>query len=98
MHSVESVEPENDISLEGWTSCGVSAFVVFRFETAHILYFVTRHSQMRRNSFMLLHSSKQKDRNTASSSKRLLRTLTGGLRSLKIWHVNPPMHPRVHLD
>ena len=26
VNSVESVEPSNDISLEGWTDCNVSAF------------------------------------------------------------------------
>lgn len=40
VHPVESVEPENDISLEGWTSCNVSAFVDFHFGIAYISYFV----------------------------------------------------------
>jgi len=37
VHLVESVEPENDISLEGWTSCNVSVSVGFHFGVANTL-------------------------------------------------------------
>lgn len=33
---VESVEPDNDISLEGWTDCQVSPFIDLYFETPYI--------------------------------------------------------------
>jgi len=62
LYSVESVEPENNISLEGWTSCNVSGLVGFHDKVANVSHLVSRHSRMQRNSFMLRRSSKKKDR------------------------------------
>ena len=42
MYSVESVEPENDISLEGWTSCNVSTFIGSPFEISYFLHLLLR--------------------------------------------------------
>jgi len=55
VHSVESVEPENDISLEGWTSCNVSVswLSTLRLLThlAHVQAFANATKQLYASSF-----------------------------------------------